>query len=340
MSFQCHLPQEEFNATTLCVFDAICTNSQCVCKSPSWVHDNSLFHFPNCSLPANFYLIFLCIESALLPIAIFFMGRAIRGLWTAKNKSNVQSTYTRLHLSGFILATVFIQWLMVLAMFLQDGFYEAAIVLFALYSSCFTASMIGSLSIIMKVAFDQFSKVDGRRLELGIKVGTGVVLSCFLVALSVSLVFVREEDVTGYNACILAMFVAMGILFVIMPCVSILVVQLTIQKITKTSSSVQNGVGIADTLRKLIMLRRAFATLFVSSFMINGVVLVVAILGSMPFVFICLPCATFTTILITPLQARFLYKPKVLVRMSLRPFRTGSKVMQTLTQTPVPSSTS
>lgn len=106
------------SSSDLCFNGGVCSSDICSCaNNPSFIHDFSMLHDPNCTLHKDAYLAIVIISCI---VSLFSAGILIPGY--LKSKSLVKQM---LHLNFGLLVWLFC---LALSLYFQSGFYEAAIV--------------------------------------------------------------------------------------------------------------------------------------------------------------------------------------------------------------------
>ena len=110
----------------------------CIC-SHGYQADTSFMHMRDCALPPNFFIIYLGCQALVLVLDVLVLGRHIR-----LSRSSLVSSGTAQKLIYPGILQQFIQTLVALSMFLQNGMFEAGAVLYVL-RNCVLCILVHSL---------------------------------------------------------------------------------------------------------------------------------------------------------------------------------------------------
>ena len=201
-------------ALAFCV-KMVCTNSTClnggicvegvVCACPpGWQNDFvGYYHSQNCSLPSDFVFIFFIVCSVIVPICIGALHYIARNA-----KKSVRDWKL------FYIAWLIVDWVAILTVFVEDGYYVAACVSTSIYAC------VGSVipAFIMVRILDSYFKLVPSFPHKIFKVAAGSIVigwNIIITGIMIAAAVVVRSDVELYNTLIIAWFIIHGLLNVL-----------------------------------------------------------------------------------------------------------------------------
>jgi hypothetical protein len=204
-SFACSTP----GGSSLCFEGGSCAADGMSCDCPSdWQHDFSFFHDPNCALPGNGYLYNL-------------IGCSVVVVWALLSLfAHARTTRKRvLVMVQLGIVNVMMLWFVALGAYLQNGWFEMAIVFHFVQLCVFCVSGYHVFIIIVVPVFAMVSTEMKQRAERFIAIFTGLGITAQGIPIIIMLATCRNTDHTIYNNCAVAflynLFVLMSIAYAI-----------------------------------------------------------------------------------------------------------------------------
>jgi len=221
-----------------CLNGGVCVNGLVCACPPGWLNDNvGYYHSQDCSLPSSFLEIFFIVYTIVTVLSIGVIGYYAKGAMKLVKQWKF-----------FYWGWLIIDWIAVLAVYLEGGFFAAACVLTAVYSWVGTAFptfiVVKILAAYFKLvptfpakAFSWFFKLFVVMWNAGT---TGILIAAAVHA--------KSDDVL-YNRLIISWFLVQGFANVVFLSLVVVFFQRLTVAITRVVSNVE-GNQQSDPLRK------------------------------------------------------------------------------------------
>jgi hypothetical protein len=279
----------------LCLSGGYCDNStggiSCICP-PGYVHDNTFFHFANCALPEQFYLVFFIVSSIVsfpLLVAALFLLRSASG------------TSRRITIYMFIM--ILFAWGYHAAMYLENGCYIGALICLlislAAEGACMANVVLSFVDPVFSLKHNQSFVITLKRLLWGRWFAAGYVL-IFLPSGILLPIFSRRDDETYNNFVTAFLLITITVGFTLLFSIFWFLFRLerAIYSIISTSEFSQHSVANKKLQEfharlKPLKIGSAIATMEIVS-AITPIPLLYLTMGSLPYTWIFSPVLAYT----------------------------------------------